>query len=221
MQTKTEKQSYKYPSPRIIVLEGINGVGKTTLFNSLKKVNASPDIGFLDFPKFHLHKNSDPRVKAAYVNNSIAEVWGKYPVIIADRWLLTELIYQMLNPRQFDLKDSYLNYIKPEYKEHVFPSFVYLKKPKNVFVSYYRMHKRNKEQKKNEFFSFFKYLKLYHIYYTRLARLSFCKTCKNKDLVSDVFSIQMKANQYVSDQLFVYLNELAGYENKRTGLDYI
>lgn len=208
------KENFEYPNPKIIVIEGINGVGKTTLFNMIKSVSTSDDgVGFLDFPNFHKYKDSGPIAKATYVNLCIQKVWGKYPVIVADRWLITEHFYQILNPSKNNPSNSYLRFVNDEYKKLTIPTLVYLKKPKNIFVSYYRMLKRNKEQNKRDHFSFFTYFKLHRIYYKKVAKYKFCEKLQGDTIYDDVFTVRNKINEYLSDNIFALLEKAAGPNN--------
>ena len=110
----------------IIALEGIDGVGKSTLWRRLKDSLPQDLFGFVHFSNF-----SNEFDKAKYVVDQIRSGSFEKKIIISDRWLISNIIYA---PNDLYYKD--LSY---EYRGMIFPDYIYYIEPYDVKKTYKNM----------------------------------------------------------------------------------
>lgn len=140
---------------RIIVLEGINGVGKSTLFNALKGSFTEDSVGFVSFKDYGKH-NHNAREAGEYVNSELDKVWSGYDIIVSDRWFTSNLLYERDN--------LYFGYLKDEYKSYIFPYHSFFIQPQNLLKTYLRAVIRNFKTSNGKSYNIFNYIKMNKLY---------------------------------------------------------
>ena len=208
--------------PKLIIIEGVDGCGKTTLANKIIKKIGEENVTFnrrtifnkYDAFKFtrkdaNHHGYNEAQFRQAVVqsiNRRIEFINGKQPFIILDKTPYSEIFYRETEPLrirdQTKISNQEWEEIKKEclkYKDIIDNAYVIvLQRPDNeCFEKYYQREINKESQSSYQILDQQKYLNMYNSFYENIPNLY--KDCKKVQYIQNSFTQQIDIETLLKD----------------------